>query len=85
MATNKSQKDRIVGVLLKTGKISRNACLRNYISRLGAIICVLKDEGWDFRPEHEEGDYIYYTARCPIKVEQYINPITKELINVYKK
>jgi hypothetical protein len=69
MAKNKSQHSRVVGVLLQTGKISRNQCLQNYISRLGAIICVLKDEGWDFRTEHDRGDYVYHVIKCPFTKE----------------
>ena len=40
-------------------EISRNECLRTYISRLGAIVCQLKKEGWVFKPEHRGGDFVY--------------------------
>lgn len=36
-------------ILRKEGSITRNFCLRNYISRLGAIITVLKTEGYCFK------------------------------------
>jgi hypothetical protein len=67
MSTNKSQKNRIVGVLMEKGKITRNMCLANYISRLGAIICTLKSEGWDFRTEKDGGDYVYIVIKNPFK------------------
>lgn len=63
----KSQKERIISKLLKDGYITRNECLRNYISRLGAIICLLKSEGWDFDTKSENGDYKYTVTKCPIK------------------
>lgn len=65
MKKEKSQSERVIGVLNQQGYITRNQCLRNYISRLGAIICALKAEGWDFRTEHREGDYAYIVIKKP--------------------
>ena len=49
--------------LLENGFITRNFCLRNYISRLGSRICELKQEGMCITGENfktENGtDYIY--------------------------
>ena len=64
---NKSQKERVVQRILDTGKISRNECLRNFISRLGAIIYKLTKEGWEFRTEEIDGDYVYYQIKNPLK------------------
>ena len=50
--TNETQKEFVKDVLLSKGYITRNECLRNYISRLGAIIHTLKSEGWDFKGEY---------------------------------
>ena len=36
------------------GKITRNHCLRNYISRLGAIICDLKKDGYNISGSYVE-------------------------------
>lgn len=36
------------------GKITRNHCLRNYISRLGAIICDLKKDGYSISGRYIE-------------------------------
>ncbi len=40
----KSQEDYVVGELLKNGKISRNQCLQRYITRLGALIYIIKNK-----------------------------------------
>lgn len=60
--TNKTQQDWVVSQLVEKGYISRNDCLRNYISRLSAIMCVLKKEGWEFSCEYitENGGKNYY-------------------------
>lgn len=50
---NTTQEKWIIEQLRENGSISRNKCLRNYISRLGAIIFQLKEKGWEF-----EGDYV---------------------------
>jgi hypothetical protein len=55
-----TQKQFVIDQLNKTGKISRNFCLNNYITRLGAIVCHLnKKEGWNLEGYWKEGDYIY--------------------------
>jgi len=43
--------------LNENGKISRNECLQNYISRLGARIADLRKEGWNIEGEFEKTDY----------------------------
>lgn len=50
------------------GEISRNTCLRNYISRLGAIIHKLKDEGYEFKTERRGGDYVYIMTHNPHQI-----------------
>lgn len=68
---NPSQKQRIVKRLLSVGEIGRNECLRNYVSRLGAIICDLTKEGWSFDTERRGGDYVYKVVRSPFKEVTY--------------
>jgi hypothetical protein len=46
--TNEHQIKWVEKQLIKRKRISRNECLRNYISRLGAIIHVLKERGYVF-------------------------------------
>jgi len=82
--TDKSQKERVIGQLLNTGRISRNLCLQNFISRLSAIIQVLESEGWIFETDRKEGDYIYFVRFCPYKKEQLTNPVTGAIITRYK-
>ena len=49
------------------GYITRNQCLRVYINRFGAIIAILKKEGWSFTTGYQEfeawgkvrKDYVY--------------------------
>lgn len=60
---NSGQKDFILKTLKEKGYITRNECLRNYISRLGAYICILCKEGYNITGEYiktEFGkDFIY--------------------------
>ena len=42
------QEDFVIKKLDEVGVITRNECLRKYISRLGAIICDLKKKGFIF-------------------------------------
>ena len=65
---NQTQEKWVKERLIANGKITRNECLRAYISRLGAIICNLKKEGWDFETSYQKvetqygwtgKDYIY--------------------------
>lgn len=63
-----SQLEFIKVRLQETGEISRNDCLRQYVSRLGARINDLKRLGWQFdtevrpttRPDGSKGkDFVY--------------------------
>lgn len=45
--------------LNKYGYISRNWCLRKFISRLSAIIYDLKKKGYQFEIERKYNDYVY--------------------------
>ena len=60
---NSTQRQFVLNQFRVKGYITRNECLRNYISRLGAIICDLKKEGYDIEGHNmktENGtDYIY--------------------------
>jgi len=61
--------------LRQHGQVSRNDALANYISRLGAIILVLKREGWKIEGEYGvriDGrgrggrDYFYNLKQAPV-------------------
>lgn len=66
MKTKITQKTWVKAQLAKHGKITRNQCLARYISRLGAIIADLKDEGYRFEAYYQKTkrgtDYVYKLA-----------------------
>ena len=84
-----SQKQIVVNQLKQTGKISRNFCLRNYISRLSAIIFNLEREGWSFTGEFEKTgngkDYVYKVLRSPYKKVRYFVPELNKYITKFEK
>jgi len=53
------QKLFVLNQLSKEGQISRNLCLRNFISRLGSIMCQFKYDGLKFDAKFVRGDYVY--------------------------
>lgn len=60
-----TQKEFVIERLKSTGRISRNMCLQNYITRLGAIVCQLNKEGWNLKGqfyEYENGKDFVYTS-----------------------
>ncbi len=72
----KSQLERVKHKLRTDGYITRNEALKNYISRLGALIVILKEMGWEFEAKYIDKnggkDFIY-------KVISYGNPQGKLL------
>ena len=54
-----SQKEFVKNELKLHGFITRNKCLRNYISRLSAIIFTLRDEGFEFETKFVENKNAY--------------------------
>lgn len=50
--TNLTQLEFVKERLVRYGFITRNFALRNYISRLGALIGILRDKGWEFKGEY---------------------------------
>jgi hypothetical protein len=62
--TNSTQKEFVRDYLIKHGEISRNYCIRDkYITRLGAIICLLNKEGMTITGKDKKtvwgSDYVY--------------------------
>lgn len=66
-----SQKDRVLKQLREHGYISRNDCLKNFISRLSAYILEFKKEGMHIEAKEVEGDYIYTLLDKPKYVKTY--------------
>jgi len=62
----KTQREYVIN-LLKRGYITRNECLDVYISRLGAIMDLLRKEGYNFFGRYTDKiygrDYIYVMRR----------------------
>lgn len=79
-----TQRQKVIGKLLNDGFITRNECLRVYISRLSAIIQVLEQEGWEFSAKDDHGDYKYTTIKCPLTKQVYSLP-NGEQITTYKQ
>lgn len=67
--TNLTQRQRIENRLRERKVITRNECIRNFITRLGAIIIELKKDGWKFEAEYFRGDYRYFATYIPPKQE----------------
>lgn len=63
----KTQKQRIIKKLKADGNVSRNQALKNYISRLSAIIQDLESDGWVFETKLVNGDYAYLVKSSPLK------------------
>lgn len=53
------QKLFVINQLELKGQVSRNTCLKHFISRLGAIMCLLKEQGLIYKSRYDKGDYIY--------------------------
>lgn len=50
----------IIKQLKEKGQVSRNLCLKNFISRLGALMCILKEQGLKYEGHYTENrDYVY--------------------------
>lgn len=64
------QEDFVKEKLAEKGYITRNECLAEYITRLGAIICDLKKQGYEFSSKFVKNptggqDYVYNLLRKP--------------------
>lgn len=75
-----TQKQWVENRLIDDGKITRNTCLKNYISRLGAIISMLKDDGYEFNTQYIElktpfgtgKDFEYKVVKYPVGITKHI-------------
>lgn len=60
-----TQLNRIITILDREGQISRNTCLRMFISRLASRIDDLEGMGWQFETYKQDGDYVYRVVKRP--------------------
>ncbi len=49
--------------LQHNGMVSRNWALGKHISRLAAIIDILRKDGWEIKTKKVNGDYVYRVVR----------------------
>ena len=67
----KSQEQFVIDCLRARGEVTRNEALRNYISRLGAIIYNLNREKWVIKGEYRKysggKDFVYTLISEPPK------------------
>jgi hypothetical protein len=70
-----TQRSRVEESLLKNGYATRNQFLRQIpaITRLGAIICDMRADGWQFEEGYSPNkkDYQYKLVKCPYKKVAY--------------
>lgn len=66
-----TQKTWVEKILNQHGEISRNFCLQNYVTRLGAIIHELNREGWEITGRYRKNgtgkDFVYFSDKSPYK------------------
>lgn len=64
---HKTQLERVKAKLERDGFVTRNECLSQFpaITRLGARICDLQEEGWTFKTENTGRDYVYRLVNRP--------------------
>lgn len=69
-------------MLRSHGEVTRNWALSQYISRLGALALVLKNEGWELEAFDREGDYVYKLVKDgkPKFIGYVRHPLTGERI-----
>lgn len=63
----KTQKEWVKECLERDGSISRNQALGNFVSRLGAIACDLRQDGWELEGKWRGNDYVYSLITKPVK------------------
>lgn len=67
-----TQRNIILKQLRENGFVTRNWALSQYITRLGALICVFRKESMDITAEFKNGDYVYTLKDKPEIVNYYV-------------
>lgn len=81
-----TQINRVINKLNRDGFITRNECLRNYISRLGAHINTLRKMGWEIEDgvyTDDKKDFIYQVKKSPMK--RVIYKVGDKIIETFTK
>lgn len=78
-----SQKQWVINQFETKGFVTRNEALKNYISRLGALIFDLKEEGWQIEGHWERTlfskDYVYTKVNRSFRTAQEANDFIRGL------
>lgn len=84
-----SQYEYVEKLLLNYGKVSRNWCLEQRITRLGAIICDMNKNGFiikgGFEKKNGGKDYVYTAEKIPYKQVKYTTPENKIIIRFVRE
>ncbi len=79
-----TQREWTIQQLKEHGEVTRNQALSVYFSRLGAVVCDLRSEGWDIESVKRDGDWVYKLVDTPVEPPKetfYVrHPITGERI-----
>ena len=80
---SRTQKKLVIEELENNGYVSRNDCLKHFITRLGAIICELNKEGYDLVGKYVKTsygkDYVYQKRFVP---NNDWNDLDERLLNI---
>lgn len=76
----------ILGELKEQGYITRNTCLKRYITRLGAYMCQLKNEGLRFEARYIKSEFSpngqdYAYMLIPIRQKRLLNSLIKKYLD----
>lgn len=73
-----TQAQWVIQELKANGEVTRNQALSRYISRLGAIACDLKANGWQLEGFNRDGDYVYKLIDRPKDRKIVLEPVEKD-------
>lgn len=79
-----SQRKRVEEMLLRQGFVSRNYFLQlpyHKILRLGALINLLREDGWNIETKEDKIDCIYTKVSSPYKTVVYKLADGREIVN----
>ena len=76
----------ILEQLRANGYVSRNWCLSQGVTRLGAYIADLKAEGYEFTANYDKGNYEYHLVKGkPVQVQDVKIENGKALITYHQE
>lgn len=84
-----TQLEYVKKLLLNYGEVSRNHLLQQFITRGGARINDLKNDGWDIGGEYRKTeygrDYVYILKSAPFQKVKYTTPDGLEIVKFERK